>query len=68
MDFLVEARQILFDACSRCTCNQGSCYSLCTVQCVHECSLCALCSADGVCTSDCWDLVCGRGVARRITM
>ena len=43
--------------CSHCTCNTDACFgktgpAICVKKCV----------------SNCWDLVCGRGIARRITM
>lgn len=46
--------------CGQCICNAGSCYNKTGL------SICTKCIAN--CSKDCWDLVCGRGVARRITM
>lgn len=47
--------------CVHCSCDTGACFgktgpSLCVTKCISNCS------------RNCWDLVCGRGVARRITM
>ena len=46
--------------CNHCTCNTGACFektgpAICVSKCVSNCS------------RNCWELVCGRGVARRIT-
>lgn len=68
MDYLVfpvQARSGPGDGCpelTTCTCYSGSCYQMeppdtCTSVCVMKCTY----------FGGCLDLICGRGVARRIT-